>query len=117
MSNMNETNEAIFSTGAKRNKLELRYDLIPIGGLKRVARVCFEGAKKYGEDNWLKGIPVGNLINHAINHIYLYLEGDETEDHLAHAAWNLLAALHFDETNRSDLFNDLIFRKFKPKNF
>ncbi len=57
-----------------------------------------EGAVKYGARNWLKGIPASDLINHAIRHIYLWLGGDMSEDHLAHAVWNLLAVMHFEDT-------------------
>ena len=45
---------------------------------------------RYVEDNWQKGIPIKDCLNHAIDHIYKYLSGDRTEDHLAHAACNLL---------------------------
>ena len=37
------------------------------------------------------------MLNHAIRHAYLWLAGDDSEDHLAHAAWNLLAVCHFEE--------------------
>jgi len=30
--------------------------------------------------------------------MYLWLQGDRTEDHLAHAAWNIFALMHFEET-------------------
>ena len=63
-----------------------------------------EGAAKYGARNWLKGIPASDLINHAIRHIYLWLGGDMSEDHLAHAAWNLLAVMHFEDT-RPDMID------------
>lgn len=63
-----------------------------------------EGAVKYGARNWLKGIPASDLINHAIRHIYLWLGGDMSEDHLAHAAWNLLAVMHFEDT-RPDMID------------
>lgn len=90
-----------FSTGAKSSKLDVRYDLIPIQGLRRVAKTCAEGAEKYGVDNWKKGIPTQVNLNHAINHIYLFLEGDTSEDHLAHAAWRLLAAMSLEEIETS----------------
>jgi len=57
-----------------------------------------EGADKYGEHNWQKGFPVNDILNHAIAHIYNYLSGDRTEEHLAHAAANLLMAIHTEET-------------------
>jgi hypothetical protein len=76
----------------------VRFDLITPIGLRRLAETCAEGAKKYGDHNWQKGIPASVMLNHAIRHIYLWLEGDDTEDHLAHAAWNILGVAHFEET-------------------
>jgi len=95
-----------FSTGATRSADARgeRWDLIPSVGLRRVAETSAEGAAKYGENNWKKGIPVSDLLNHAIRHIYMYLEGDVSEDHLGHAAWNLLAACHMEET-REDMLD------------
>ncbi len=90
---------ARFSTGAVRSTDAdgERWDLITPIGLRRLAETCAEGARKYGEHNWQKGIPASVMLNHAIRHIYLYLAGDNSEDHLAHAAWNILGVCHFEE--------------------
>ncbi len=90
---------ARFATGAVRgtDADDERWDLITPIGLRRLAETCAEGAAKYGEHNWQKGIPASVMLNHAIRHIYLYLAGDDSEDHLAHAAWNLLGVCHFEE--------------------
>jgi hypothetical protein len=58
-----------------------------------------EGAAKYGDGNWERGFPVNDILNHAIRHVYLHLSGDRTEDHLSHAAANLLMAIHTEATN------------------
>ena len=89
-----------FPSGAVRSSDadDERYDLITPIGLRRLALTCAEGAAKYSEHNWLKGIPASCLINHALRHINLWLMGDNTEDHLAHATWNLMATIHFEET-------------------
>lgn len=86
----------MFSSGAIRSSdaEETRYDLISPIGLEAVARTCAEGAAKYGDWNWERGMPVHDLLNHALRHIYQYLAGDRSEDHLPHAAWGLLAAIH-----------------------
>jgi hypothetical protein len=55
------------------------------------------GAEKYGEGNWLRGMPVKFLLNHALGHIFQYLDGDRSEDHLGHAAANLMMACHSEE--------------------
>jgi len=90
---------AKFGTGAVRSDSveEFRYDLVSPIGLREVARACAEGAEKYGDWNWEKGMPVHDLLNHAIAHVYQFLEGDRSEPHLGHAAWNLLAAIHSEK--------------------
>jgi hypothetical protein len=88
-----------FGTGAVRSDSfeEFRYDLVSPIGLREVARACAEGAEKYGDWNWENGMPVHDLLNHAIAHIYAFLGGDRSEPHLGHAAWNLLSAIHSHE--------------------
>lgn len=88
-----------YQTGAVRSPdaEETRYDLISPIGLRRVAEACAEGSHKYGDFNWEKGMPVNDILNHAIRHIYLFLSGDTSEDHLGHATWNLMAACHSHE--------------------
>jgi hypothetical protein len=90
---------AKFGTGAVRSASveEFRYDLVSPIGLREVARTCAEGAEKYSDFNWEKGMPVHDLLNHAIAHVYAFLSGDRSEPHLGHAAWNLLAAIHSHE--------------------
>ena len=85
-----------FTSGAVRSSDadQYRYDLITPVGLARLAATYHEGAKKYGSYNWEKGMPAHDLINHALKHLFDFLSGDQSEDHLSHAAWNCLAAIH-----------------------
>lgn len=85
-----------FKSGAVRSSdtSEVRYDLISPVGLEAVARACAEGAEKYGDYNWEKGMPASDILNHVIRHINLFLSGDREEDHLGHAAWGCMAAVH-----------------------
>ena len=94
-----EGTTAKFGTGAIRSDTAeaFRFDLISPIGLREVARTCAEGAAKYDDFNWERGMPVHDLLNHAIAHVYQYLSGDRSEPHLPHAAWNLLAAIHSEE--------------------
>lgn len=105
-----------FKTGAVRGvesfkRFPHRFDLISHIGERRLAETYGEGSIKYGDNNWLKGIPLSNLLNHAKDHINRYLSGNKSEDHLAHAAWNLFAAMHMEETNEDMV--DLFHRKKK----
>ena len=88
-----------FGTGAVRsNDADIvRYDLVSPIGLRRLAETCHEGAKKYSPFNWERGFPIDDLLNHAIRHTFMFLAGDRSEDHLAHAAWNLFGAMHSEE--------------------
>jgi hypothetical protein len=72
----------------------VRYDLISPIGLRALAKTYAEGAEKFGAHNWENGMPASDMLNHAIAHVFKFLEGDQAEDHLAHAAWNILGAIH-----------------------
>ena len=85
-----------YDTGAVRSAdcEQTRYDLISPIGLKRLAETYAEGANKFGAFNWENGMPVTDLLNHAIAHIYNFLSGSRDEVDLGHAAWNILGAIH-----------------------
>ena len=52
-----------------------------------------EGAKKYGENNWQKGLPVKSYINSAIRHYLKWLRGDQDEPHDRAFCWNIICAI------------------------
>jgi len=74
-----------------------RYDLLSPAVLKRVAQHYENGAEKYAARNWEKGLPDSRCFDSAVRHLYTWLEGDKSEDHLAAAIWNI-SALIFNET-------------------
>ena len=74
-----------------------RCDLLPACSILRLARHYENGAKKYPERNWEKGLPIHCFIDSAIRHIMNYLDGEKSEDHLAAAAWNILGAMWTEE--------------------
>jgi hypothetical protein len=63
----------------------------------RLALVCERGAAKYGDRNWERGQPVMRYADSAIRHLYGWIGGDRSEDHLAQAMWNLMAMIHTEE--------------------
>ena len=75
-----------------------RYDLFSPYALKRIAGVFERGAEKYNDRNWEKGMPYSRFLDSALRHTFQYLEGKRDEDHLAQAAWNLMAIMHMEET-------------------
>jgi hypothetical protein len=58
-----------------------------------VAKHFEEGAKKYGENNWQKGIPVRCYIDSAVRHYVKWLRGDQDEPHDRAFCWNILCAM------------------------
>lgn len=52
-----------------------------------------EGAKKYGDHNWQKGIPVECYMDSAIRHYLKYRRGDKDEPHDRAFVWNLLCCI------------------------
>lgn len=96
---MSDSNTDKFGTGAVRSAdaENVRYDLISPIALEALARTYHEGAVKYKAFNCEKGFPVNDLLNHGLRHIFMYLAGDRSEPHLAHAMWNLGMAIHSDK--------------------
>lgn len=81
-----------FSTGAVRDAQEDkgRCDLLPVRAIIAVSKIFENGAKKYGENNWRKGIPLSRYMDSGLRHALKYLRGDRDEDHLSQAIWNLM---------------------------
>ena len=85
-----------FSTGAVRDMHfgKGRMDLLPWHGIISVSQLCEEGAIKYGERNVDRGIPLHSLLDSAARHLAKCIAGQDDEDHLRAAAWNVLWALN-----------------------
>lgn len=60
--------------------------------LLEVSKQFEEGAKKYGEYNWQKGIPVKCYIDSATRHYLKHLRGDKDEPHDRAFVWNIMCA-------------------------
>lgn len=74
-----------------------------------VSRQYEDGAVKYGERNWEKGIPVHCYIDSAVRHYLKWLRGDKDEPHDRAVVWNLLGAM-WTMQHRPEL-NDLPNRR------
>lgn len=96
-----------FDTGMVRDQQDgkPRYDLIPVGPLKRLADLYARGAIKYDEYNWAKGQPYSRAYASLLRHIYAWREGETEEDHLAAVVFNAFALMYYED-NKPEL-NDL----------
>ena len=61
--------------------------------LLEVSKHFEEGCKKYGENNWRKGIPTRCYIDSAVRHYLKYLRGDRDEPHDRAFCWNILCCI------------------------
>jgi hypothetical protein len=89
---MNQSRTHRFRGGARRSDRKPRFDLIPSEFLEAVAVALTEGAAKYGAYNWRRGGKdfFIDAWNHAFVHLHKFKEGDQSEDHLAHLACNVI---------------------------
>ena len=72
-----------------------------------------DGAKKYGDNNWQKGIPVSSYIDSGIRHYLKFRRGDQDEPHDRAFVWNLMCAAwtcinkpEFNDYAKEDKAND-----------
>ena len=87
-----------FDSGAIREDIVIpRYSLIPPSCIRRLALIYNEGATRYGDYNWTKGLPYTNTLDHALEHLTKYLTGDRSEDHLAKVVWGMFVLMYQDD--------------------
>ncbi len=61
--------------------------------LLELAKHFEDGAEKYGENNWQKGIPVDCYMDSAIRHYLKYRRGDDDEPHDRAFVWNVMSCI------------------------
>jgi hypothetical protein len=89
----------LFESGAVRDIRggKGRFDLLPPEALLRYAVHMENGAGKYDDRNWEKGMPISRFFDSAMRHMVKYLAGYNEEDHLAAAMWNIGCIMHFEK--------------------
>lgn len=93
-----------FETGSRRDTREGkgRYDLLPPYAIERLAKHFENGARKYGDGNYLLGQPTRRYMESALRHLFRYMSGQRDEDHLIAAAWNILAIVSTEKLCREN---------------
>ena len=61
--------------------------------LLEVSKHFEEGALKYGENNWQKGIPESSYIDSAVRHYLKWLRMDDDEQHDRAFVWNIMCLI------------------------
>lgn len=65
-------------------------DINVYNSLLKLAKHYENGMRKYGKDNWRKGIPLSSYVDSACRHYCKWRSGWEDEDHLSACLFNLL---------------------------
>jgi hypothetical protein len=88
--------------GTKFDENKLRFDLIPVRPLAKIAWVFTMGAKKYADRNWEKGIKFCRLFAAMMRHAWLWFAGEtydvDGQHHLSSVAWTAMVLMELEET-------------------
>lgn len=91
--------QKLFPSGAVRNDDNTpAYTLMPPCAIRRLANIYKVGEQHYPNRQWRKGIPVTNIVDHALEHLMKWLEGSRTEDHLAKVAWAMFSLMYYEDS-------------------
>lgn len=105
--------------GLKFDDQKPDHSLLPPDALVDIIRVYELGAKRYGRDNWRKGISYSRIFSAIMRHLWAWWKGSDTnsEDaglkHLAQAAWGVITLLEYTRDSNYSAYDDRIFRR-KP---
>jgi len=106
MPTMNDSSQREnFESGAMRDSDEakVRPDLFSPLAMERIGEWLRLGSIKYGEHNYMKGIPISRCFQSLYRHLLKYQQNDRTEDNMAAIAVNAMMILHFEESIKRGL--------------
>lgn len=94
----------VCETANKHDQGKPPIGLIPASALLEEAAVMGYGEKKYGRDNWRKGLQWTRAADAALRHILAWQEGQDFDPetglhHLAHARANMAFLIEFMVTH------------------
>jgi len=106
-------NVVAYEGGSLRERVPGRgvYSCMPACSLRRLAQQYEYGKLKYGRNGeaYTDGLPVKDCIDSMFRHLVAYLDGDNTEDHMAAIAWGSFAVMFMEE--HKPQFQDVVGRK------
>lgn len=74
-----------------------------------------QGAEKYGERNWEKGIPLHSFIDSGARHLLKHIDGQVDERHDRAFVWNILGAIWTMKHKEGTDLIDIPFELFSGK--
>jgi hypothetical protein len=77
------------------NQGKLQWSLVDFKSLEGLVNVLEYGANKYAPNNWKKGMPVTQVSESLMRHLFAYLQGEDVDPesgcrHLSHVMCNVM---------------------------
>ena len=77
------------------NQGKLQWSLIDFKSLEGLVKVLEMGAKKYDKHNWKKGMPITQVSESLMRHLFAFLNGEDTDSesglsHISHVMCNAM---------------------------
>lgn len=81
------------------NEGKLKWSLIDWKSLEPMIRVLEVGAKKYDDHNWKKGMPITEVSESLLRHMFAFMDGEDNdieslEHHLGHVMCNAMFLIY-----------------------
>lgn len=88
--------------GVKQDGGKLRYDLVPSEAVEALTDILTQGAEKYEDRNWEKGMRWGRPFSAAMRHLWAWWRGESIDpesgkSHLWHALCNIAFLVTYEK--------------------